>query len=138
MILTSSYDQEKRDEQIRTTPLRYVSTDKLKLEYKTFFETKSWLQLENKVVDFVQSSNLQIPGGGFAIDLFETFESANIDCIILIKFCSEGDNIPDALSLLGYLNQFVQVVETENGSMKVRYPFSWKYLFGNSPPVEIY
>lgn len=30
---------------------------------------------------------------------------------VLLKFVSEGDNIPDALSLVEYLNEWLQIIK---------------------------
>lgn len=32
---------------------------------------------------------------------------------VLLKFCSEGDNIPDALALVNYLNEWLQLIKNE-------------------------
>jgi len=79
---------------------------------------------------------LQIPGGGFAKNIFNFLCDANIPCIILFKFCSEGDNIADAVTLMYYLNQWINVVKANSNNLK--HPPSWKYLFGKPSPYEIY
>lgn len=32
---------------------------------------------------------------------------------VLLKFCSEGDNIPDAFVLVNYLNEWLQLIKSE-------------------------
>lgn len=100
----------------------------------------SWVALEPKLLDdFSGQTVLQIHGGGFAKTLFELLQKNNVFCIILLKFCSEGDNIPDAIELTNYLNLWLQLIPTdEKNTCKLGFPPSWKFLFGNSPPRELY
>lgn len=139
IILTSSFGHEKRDEQIRTVPFRYLSSEDLIKEYGKKFEELSWIALEPKQVDdFSGQTSLEIHGGGFAKKLLELFQQNNIKCVILLKFCSEGDNIPDAIELTNYLNTWLNLIPLDdNKSCKLTFPFSWKFLFGNSPLTEI-
>lgn len=140
IILTSSYSHEIRDVQLKTVPLRYVPSKTLPTEDTEKFETLSWIQLEPKVVDYIDTEGvLQIPGGGFAKCLFEILEKDEIPCAVLLKFCSEGDNIPDAIDLLNYLNKWLSIISyNDDKTLAIKYPSSWKFLFGNSPPSEIY
>lgn len=32
---------------------------------------------------------------------------------VLLKFCSEGDNIPDAFALVNYLNEWLQLIKSK-------------------------
>ena len=120
--------------------MRYVASKYLSSEEKSQIESLSWIQLEPKVVDYIASEGvLQIPGGGFAKCLMETLEKSEIPCAVLLRFCSEGDNIPDALDLFNYLNQWMSLVPQDTDKrLAIKYPSSWKFLFGNSPPPEIY
>lgn len=138
--MTSSYSHEIRDVQLKTVRLRYVASTNLPAENTTQFNNLNWIQLEPKVVDYVDTEGvLQIPGGGFAKCIFQALEKDEIPCAVLLKFCSEGDNIPDALDLLDYLNQWLLILSNnDDNSLAIKYPSSWKFLFGNSPPSEIY
>lgn len=139
VILTSSYGHEKRDAQIQSVPFRYVATQSIMTKYKANFESLSWIPLEPKHVDFLADDGaLQIPGGGFAKSFFDKLNTANIPCVILLKFCSEGDNIPDALELANYVDGWLHLFTRDNGIPRIKYPPSWKFLFGNAPPREIY
>ncbi|XP_058791616.1 proteasome assembly chaperone 2 isoform X2 [Phymastichus coffea] len=113
IILTSSYGHEKRDEQIRTVPFRYLANEKVTAEYDKKFEELSWVALEPKLLDdFSGQTVLQI---------------------------HEGDNIPDAIELTNYFNQWLQLIPTdEKNTCKLQFPPSWKFLFGNLPPRELY
>lgn len=140
IILTSSFGHEKRDEQIRTVPFRYIATDNLKSEYGKQFEELSWLPLEPKLQDdFSGQTVIQIHGGGFAKTLFELLQNNSIPSLVLLKFCSEGDNIPDAVELTNYLNQWLKIIPLDDRkACKLKFPPSWKFLFGNSAPRGIY
>lgn len=139
IILTSSFGHEKRDEQIRTAPFRYLASENLISEHGKKFEDLSWIALEpKKIDDFSSQTSLEIHGGGFAKNLFEIFQQNSIQCIILLKFCSEGDNIPDAIELTNHFNKWLYLIpEDDNKSCKLKFPFSWKFLFGNSPLKEV-
>ena len=39
--------------------------------------------------------------------------SKGIQMAVLLKFCSEGDNIPDAFALINYLNEWLQLIKSE-------------------------
>lgn len=39
--------------------------------------------------------------------------SKGIQMAVLLKFCSEGDNIPDAFALVNYLNEWLQLIKSE-------------------------
>ncbi|XP_011062725.1 PREDICTED: proteasome assembly chaperone 2-like isoform X2 [Acromyrmex echinatior] len=47
-----------------------------------------------------------------------------------------GDNIEDAIALVCYLNQWICVLGTSSSNLK--YPPSWKYLFGKPPSQDMY
>ncbi|XP_015171687.1 PREDICTED: proteasome assembly chaperone 2 [Polistes dominula] len=139
VILTSSYAYEKTDTQINTTELRYIASPSILSNNKEIFDDSKWLQYESKSSCPSEQQISCIPGGGFATNLFNFLLNNNVPCIILFKFCSEGDNIPDALDLLNYLNQWMKLLKmNSSGSLDVKYPLSWKYLFGNAPSSEIY
>jgi proteasome assembly chaperone 2 len=137
IILTSSYDYEKKDIQPQHLKLRYIASPIIQTENSELFENLNWIPHKSKVIsNTLDEETLQIPGGGFAKSIFNFLSDANIPCIILFKFCSEGDNIADAITLVYYLNQWINVLEADSDNLK--YPPSWKYLFGKPPPHEIY
>lgn len=104
------------------------------------FRDLNWIEHKPKT-DTNREEKLRIPGGGFAKSIFYSFSDANIPCAILFKFCSEGDNIVDAIALVCYLDQWIQVLGlssdgSNNSSLK--YPPSWKHLFGKPPQCDLY
>ncbi|KAK2582598.1 hypothetical protein KPH14_004886 [Odynerus spinipes] len=140
VILTSSYAYEKTDTQLNITEFRYIPSTNILTDNKQIFEDLQWIQYESTHIPSSNNEELtHIPGGGFAKNLFDFLSNNNIPCIILFKFCSEGDNIPDALDLINYLNQWMKLLQNNsNGSLIIKYPPSWKYLFGNVPSAETY
>lgn len=76
-------------------------------------------------------------GSGLAVKLFNKCVIKEIPCSILLDFCSDGDNIPDALKLVNYLNDWFQLKEKQN-TKNWSIPPSWNFLFGYHPPTEIF
>lgn len=63
-----------------------------------------------------------------------------IPTLILFKYVSEGDNSADAVSLLEELNAGFNFVERGggDGKLSIIFPMSWKSLFGNPMPDQLY
>lgn len=119
VILTSSYGYEKHS--VQGSDFMYKSNKEL-----------------GKVPELEMSYTPKILGGGYALQMFERFVEANVDTIILYKYVSEGDNIPDAVALLLKLNEIIQLIDKQEEEEGLKMPVSWKYLFGNRAPTEIY
>lgn len=117
-----------------------MATENLITQYSHILKDILWIPLEPKLVDeFSGQTALQINGGGFAKALFEILKNDNVPSIVTLKFCSEGDNIPDAIELTNYYNRLLQVIPTDDRKMcKLKFPPSWKFLFGNSAPKGIF
>jgi proteasome assembly chaperone 2 len=140
IILTSSFGHEKHDDQIRTTPFRYSIAKNVTAEFKQEFKNLSWKALESIFIDdFNGGTILQIHGGGFAKSIFDLLQKNNVNCIVLLKFCSEGDNIPDAVDLINCINCWLQLIKVDSENMcKLKFPPSWSFLFGNCTLKEMY
>ncbi|XP_031831395.1 proteasome assembly chaperone 2 [Nomia melanderi] len=136
IILTSSYDYERSERS--DSSLRYLTTDDSLMNNKTLLESLKWKRYTRKTL-MEPTENFHIPGGGFANGLYNYLKSVDIPCTVLFCYCSEGDNISDALTLVKGLNQWLNILETtSNIDINVRYPPSWEYLFGNPPASELY
>lgn len=62
-----------------------------------------------------------------------------IPTLTLFKYVSEGDNSVDAVTLLEELNAGFNVIErTGDGKVNIILPVSWKSLFGNPIPEQLY
>ncbi|EFN79808.1 proteasome assembly chaperone 2 [Harpegnathos saltator] len=142
IILASSYDHEKKEVLPQHLKLRYIASPNVHSEYGKLFRDLNWIEHKLQTVsDINREERLHIPGGGFAMNIFEFLSNANICCSILFKFCSEGDNIIDAIALVCYLDQWIQVLGSSSDSSNnssLKYPPSWKHLFGKPPQYDMY
>lgn len=78
-----------------------------------------------------------LPGCGFAKNLFEKLVKNSIKSILLVKYCSEGDNSHDASTLLSSLIKCLQLQKVD---LPVKYvtPVSWNHLFGSDIAHELF
>ncbi|CAG0907925.1 unnamed protein product, partial [Cyprideis torosa] len=52
----------------------------------------------------------RFPGSGFLRDLFQQCQSCDLPCMVFLKFCAEGNNIPDAFQLIRYVEAHMQII----------------------------
>ncbi|GAB5579340.1 proteasome assembly chaperone 2 [Prionailurus iriomotensis] len=71
--------------------------------------------------------------------------SKEIPMVVLLKFVSEGDNIPDALGLVEYLNEWLQIIkpclqcdDPTASALQWKMPSSWRLLFGSGLPPALF
>lgn len=128
IILTSSYAHEKKH--ILTSSFRYVVsegnpyTEKMKIE---------------DIEKYENDGDLKILGGGFASLLYKICLEKSLLCLILFKYCSEGDNIPDAYDMVSKLIKVLPLFsENKDLFSQLVQPVSWTLLFGRPPPQDIY
>jgi len=141
VCLTSSHAHERLDQQLTGVPLRYLATTSLASTLPTTFiplETREKLPSlgpgEEKEPD-----TEYIPGGGLARRLLVRCREKGQSALVLLKFCSEGDNTTDGLMVADYLNQYLAFTKEEvEKKQKYRVPPSWKHLFGPPAPVEMF
>nr|XP_056710517.1 proteasome assembly chaperone 2 [Euleptes europaea] len=145
VLLSSSHAYQRNDHQLHTTSLRYLLSPAVQKTVRDLMQKLNWRELE-KVAAFPEVNDdekvLHIPGGGITKLLFTESCSEGIQMVVLLKFCSEGDNIPDALVLADYLNEWLQVTNQQSGSSakssKWKTPSSWKLLFGSGLPPALF
>lgn len=129
VILSSSFAHEKKH--ISTSPFRYVASELSTLKNKA--KTLNWLEHETP------EAGLRIFGGGFASLLFEICTENSLPCLLLYKYCSEGNNIPDAYEMVYYISSILPLFsEKSDLTSQLIQPVSWKLLFGRPPPIDIY
>lgn len=129
IILTSSFAYERKH--IQTSPFRYTASESS--NYKEKLQSRNWL--EHELID----GGVQIAGGGFASLLFEVCKEYAMPTLILYKYCSEGDNIPDAYDMVSGLTDVVPLFNDKKAIFEnLIQPVSWKLLFGRPPPSDIY
>lgn len=146
VLLSSSHAYQCDDQQLLGTPLRYLMTPDLHNIVQETLQSLSWKELE-KIAAFPGVDETErkicIPGGGFTKCLFQDSCSEGIPMAVLLIFCSEGDNIPDAFALVNYLNEWLHLVEhtgstSSDSSVQWTVPSSWKLLFGSGLPPFIF
>ncbi|KFQ70865.1 Proteasome assembly chaperone 2 [Phaethon lepturus] len=142
VLLSSSHAYQRDDEQLLGTPLRYLVTPDLEKAVGGLMQKLNWKEME-KVAAYPGINDtekvLHIPGGGITKLLFTEGCSKGIQMAVLLKFCSEGDNIPDAFALVNYLNEWLQLIKSEvDSSSQWKIPSSWRLLFGNGLPPALF
>ncbi|NXC18740.1 PSMG2 protein, partial [Corythaeola cristata] len=142
VVLSSSHAYQRDDEQLLGTPLRYLLTPDLEKAVGGLMQELNWKEME-KVAAYPGINDtekvLHIPGGGITKLMFTESCSKGIPVAVLLKFCSEGDNIPDAFALVNYLNEWLQLIKSEvNTSSQWKIPSSWRLLFGNGLPPALF
>ncbi|KAJ8041194.1 Proteasome assembly chaperone 2 [Holothuria leucospilota] len=153
ILLTSSSAHERIDCQLTGSPFRYLATPAFSKQEGKSFEKFGWLQLEkredawsgihgNQTDIPEEARGVFIPGGGLASRLFSECCKEDIPLTILLVFCSEGDNIPDALNLVHHLNQWLMLAENKGSrqdqSRIWKFPGSWSLLFGREVDPTMY
>ncbi|XP_014794237.1 PREDICTED: proteasome assembly chaperone 2 [Calidris pugnax] len=146
ILLSSSHAYQRDDEQLLGTPLRYLLTPDLEKAVGGLMQELNWKEME-KVAAYPGINDtekvLHIPGGGITKLLFIESCSKGIQMAVLLKFCSEGDNIPDAFALVNYLNEWLQLIKSESNnstdtSSQWKIPSSWRLLFGSGLPPALF
>ncbi|KAI1290214.1 Proteasome assembly chaperone 2 [Halotydeus destructor] len=87
-----------------------------------------------------ENGMINIPGSGLTKKLFDHLNEAGLSTLALVKYCSEGDNSPDAVGLVEALNTIVPVKQRTSslGHLGWDIPISWNKLFGGDAPLEVY
>ncbi|XP_053101000.1 proteasome assembly chaperone 2 isoform X2 [Hemicordylus capensis] len=146
VLLSSSHAYQRSDQQLFGTPLRYLLSPAVQKTDEELMQKLNWRELE-KIAAFPGVNGdekvLYIPGSGITKLLFTESCSKGIQMIVLLKFCSEGDNIPDALALTDYLNEWLQLTGNQSSSSPTKssrwkIPSSWKLIFGSGLPPALF
>uniref|UniRef100_A0A8D0HAL9 Proteasome assembly chaperone 2 n=1 Tax=Sphenodon punctatus TaxID=8508 RepID=A0A8D0HAL9_SPHPU len=146
ILLSSSHAYQRDDQQLDGTSLRYLLSPEIQKTVGDQMQKLNWKEMEK--VSACPGVNedekvLHIPGGGITKLLFTESCAKGIQMAVLLKFCSEGDNIPDAVALANYLNEWLQITERQSSNptaptSKWKIPSSWKLLFGSGLPPVIF
>ncbi|XP_044282382.1 proteasome assembly chaperone 2 isoform X2 [Varanus komodoensis] len=146
VLLSSSHAYQRNDQQLQGTSLRYLLSPAVEKATGNIMERLNGRELE-QVPAFPGVNGdekvFHIPGGGITKLLFTESCSKGIPLVVLLKFCSEGDNIPDAQVLADYLNEWLQLTANQSNSSPVKcsgwkIPSSWKLLFGSGLPPALF
>ncbi|XP_018412341.1 PREDICTED: proteasome assembly chaperone 2 [Nanorana parkeri] len=143
VLLSSSHAYRRDDQQLFGTPYRYLVTPALLPSVTDVMKELEWKEMENislypGIND--EEKKMSIPGGGFSKQMFEDCSSEDIKMAVVLKFCSEGDNIPDAFGLLNHLNKWLHLIELPNDGVTSHWtmPSSWRLLFGSGLPPALF
>uniref|UniRef100_A0A8B9TF44 Proteasome assembly chaperone 2 n=1 Tax=Anas platyrhynchos TaxID=8839 RepID=A0A8B9TF44_ANAPL len=127
ILLSSSHAYQRDDEQLLGTPLRYLLTPALEKAVEGRMQELKWKEMEKIKQKCLLASCCSCSKG--------------IQMAVLLKFCSEGDNIPDAFALVNYLNEWLQLIKSKeipDTSSQWKIPSSWRLLFGNGLPPALF
>ncbi|CAH2095291.1 unnamed protein product [Euphydryas editha] len=129
IILTSSFAHEKKH--ILSSSFRYIVSEGN--PYAEKIKNGDMEKHENN------GGDLKILGGGFASLLYKICLEKSLPCLILFKYSSEGDNIPDAYDMVNKLTLVCSLFsEDKDVFSQLLQPVSWTLLFGRPPPQDIY
>ncbi|XP_049476435.1 proteasome assembly chaperone 2 isoform X1 [Panthera uncia] len=146
IVLSSSHSYHRNDLQLRSTPFRYLLTPFLQKTVQNKIKSLNWEEMEKSpCIPEIDDSEfcIRIPGGGITKTLYDEGCSKEIPMVVLLKFVSEGDNIPDALGLVEYLNEWLQIIkpccdDPTASALQWKMPSSWRLLFGSGLPPALF
>lgn len=145
IVLSSSHSYQRNDMQLRSTPFRYLLTPSMQKSVQNKIKSLNWLEMEKSpCIPEISDSEIciRIPGGGITKTLYDESCSKEIQMAVLLKFVSEGDNIPDAISLVEYLNEWIQILKPSSdrhtSALPWKIPSSWQLLFGSGLPPALF
>ena len=84
---------------------------------------------------------IHLPGSGSVKELLKYLDKLKISGIGLVLFCSEGDNRPHSYAFVNAINRWLNLIDFNSTINKTKTwitPFSWRLLFGDEPPKEIF
>ncbi|XP_061786781.1 proteasome assembly chaperone 2 [Nerophis lumbriciformis] len=144
IVLSSSHEYQRDDQQLQGTPLRYLITPSLMKECADALKELGWREMERVpgsqgCSDAKTAPRLFIPGGGITKGLYTDSCAKEFPLAVLLIFCSEGDNIPDAFTLLNHLNDWLHLLDSpKQDANKWKIPASWSLLFGGGIPPALF
>ncbi|CAK7311257.1 Proteasome assembly chaperone 2 [Vulpes lagopus] len=146
IVLSSSHSYHRNDLQLRSTPFRYLLTPIVQKSVQNRIQSLNWEEMEKSpCIPEIDDSEfcIRIPGGGITKTLYDEGCSKEIPVVVLLKFVSEGDNIPDALGLVEYLNEWLQIIkpccdDPTAAALQWKMPSSWRLLFGSGLPPALF
>lgn len=139
ICLTSSNAYERLDSQLTGIQCRYLTSKPSESSVKDLLD---WKVLEKRIDHNNNLNELKeheelasfIPGGGIAQKFYRACKEKDLNAYVLIVFAHEGNNIPESIQLVNYLNEWKAYLtkSSSTGQLPWRIPISWKYLFGQS------
>ncbi|XP_029370406.1 proteasome assembly chaperone 2 [Echeneis naucrates] len=144
IILSSSHAYQRDDRQLEGTTLRFLVTPSLLKTSADALKELGWKEMERVsafpgLTDANTEPRLCIPGGGITKGLYQDSCLEGLSLAVLLLFCSEGDNIPDAFTLVNHLNDWLHLLDNPGQeSSKWKIPTSWSLLFGSGIPPALF
>lgn len=159
VLLTSCFAYEKTDAHILRDSLRYLITPSLEAKQDEFVSAilkcsrlekkpvEEGLELPRQPEDIPEAArDIHLPGGGVAKKLFIDCCQEGVPMAVLLLFCSEGDNTPDAMMMASYANNLLHLVPEPTSlppglppwKIMWRAPASWTLLFGRPVDPSMY
>eukprot|EP01102_Stenamoeba_stenopodia_P016337 TRINITY_DN569_c1_g1_i2.p1 TRINITY_DN569_c1_g1~~TRINITY_DN569_c1_g1_i2.p1 ORF type:complete len:262 (-),score=64.14 TRINITY_DN569_c1_g1_i2:112-897(-) len=134
VLIVSSADAAFRiDPQFDGLQSRFIASPSL----KDALVKAEWQPLENEFL--TEQLESIVRKGSYLQCLLSELETKPLTYAALIQFCSEGDNIPDAVETASTIENYIHLISppTQNDGMyRWRMPAAWKNLFGS--PVSMY
>ncbi|XP_004073845.1 proteasome assembly chaperone 2 [Oryzias latipes] len=145
MVLSSSHAYQRDDLQLQGSPLRFLVTPSLLGVSADALKELGWREMERTpafpgLTDAEAEPRLCIPGGGITKGLYSDSCAEDLRLAVLLLFCSEGDNIPDAFALVNHLNDWLHLLDNQDQEPNSRWkiPTSWSLLFGSGIPPALF
>jgi len=148
VVLSSFAADERVDSQIASgqDQIRFMANAQAESIVKDKLENGlGWRELEKKrtfpsmAPGESASEGPYIPGGGLTKAIHLKSLDMKTPLVCLLTFASEGDNSGDALRMVAFLDQWLQVIPKRPDSRPaLKFPISWNHMFGNPAPNRIY
>ena len=168
ILLTSSQAHERRDIQLSGSLFRFLLAIKSSSLFQKLHTELGWIPLEPRsaslaVLDSTGTTQLipsadgildlslvYLPGGGWAKHFYKECISESIQLVLIGMFCSQGDNVHDAVAMATHANQLLClpvrnsgfVGHTKSGDSSSvqnwKAPSYWKCMYGNPQPSNLY
>ena len=135
ILLTSSFSHylsHLDEEYLAGFPVKFLTTSNFELSAENLQSAgmNEVIKVEKYSMRPDPNGFVILPGCGFVKNLFEKLEKESMKAILMVKYCSEGDNTKDAVGLLVALSKCLKLQNVELPSKHVT-PISWNQLFGD-------
>lgn len=144
IVLSSCHAYQRDDSQLRGSTLRYLVTPSMLKMSEEALKELGWLEMEKvqafpTLTDGNTEPRLYIPGGGITKGLYTDSCAEDLPVAVLLLFCSEGDNVPDAFTIINHLNSWLSLLDAPSDDQnKWKVPPSWTLMFGSGIPPALF
>lgn len=136
IMLTSCHAYERLDNEIRNSKVLFIAEENLHQQL-----INQGMTPLNQRKDEFGSTSYFMPGSGIAKPFHDLCmaDTPKFAYALFMIFCSEGDNVPEAVELLNAVNQWQKFIEINNrNKLNWKVPASWKQMFGSGAPRSIF